>query len=86
MRQCPWCRAALVIDERWNREPVIRPPRDRDVTICDECHNASILHGGQWLVPTPDEHDELMQDRRFLKALAISIAAAAERAKTEPKN
>jgi hypothetical protein len=63
-----------------------RPPRENDVTVCDECHNPSILHGEQWTVPTPDEHDELLKDRRFLKALAASIAAAAERAKDKPKN
>jgi hypothetical protein len=83
-RTCPHCKAALVIDHKAYGAP--RPPRDHDVTICDECHNASIMHGGQWLIPTPDEHDELLKDRRFLKALATSIAAAAERARNEPKN
>lgn len=83
-RSCPWCRVPLVIDHKAMGAP--RPPRDRDVTICDECHGVAVMHGGQWCPPTPDEHDDLMQDKRFLKALARSIAAAVERAKDKPKN
>jgi hypothetical protein len=86
MRQCPWCKAALIIDERWDHIRPHRPPQDRDVTICDECHGTSVMHGGQWCVPTPDEHDELLKDKRFLKALAQSIAAAVKRSKEKPPN
>jgi hypothetical protein len=90
-RTCAWCKVALVIDHKAMGAPATagshpRPPRENDVTICDECHNASILHSGEWRVPTPDEHDELLKDKRFLKALAVSIAAAAERARNELKN
>ena len=72
-RTCPWCHVALVIDHKAMGAP--RPPRDRDVTICDECHGVAVMHGGQWQVPTPDEQDDLMKDPRFLNALAASIAA-----------
>ncbi|MET0529219.1 MAG: hypothetical protein ABW003_12950 [Microvirga sp.] len=83
-RFCPWCKVPLIVDHKAMGAP--RPPRDRDVTICDECHGVSVMHDGQWLVPTPDEQDDLMRDRRFLKALAQSIADAVERAKHEPKH
>jgi hypothetical protein len=63
-----------------------RPPRDHDVTICDECHGVAVMHGGQWSVPTPAEESELMRDPRFLRALEASIAAAVEHAKDKPKN
>ena len=85
-RQCPWCKAALNFDERWDRLPARRPPRDNDVTICDQCHGASVMHGGQWAIPTPAEEVELMRDPRFKKALATSIASAVERAKEKPPN
>ena len=84
MRKCPWCKAALVVDHKAFGAP--RPPRDRDVTICDECHGVGVMHGGEWHIPTPDEQDELMQDKRFLKALAQSIAAAVERSKDKLPN
>jgi hypothetical protein len=83
-RQCPWCRVALVVDHKAMGAP--RPPRDHDVTICDECHGVAVMHGGQWIVPTPAEESELMRDKRFLRALAASIAAAVEHAKDKPKN
>jgi cytochrome c553 len=85
-RSCPWCKAALPFDERWDHLPARRPPRDNDVTICDQCHGASVMHGEQWCIPTPAEETELMRDKRFLKALAVSIAHAVERAKEKPPN
>lgn len=84
MRHCPWCKAPLDVDHIAMGAP--RPPRDRDVTICDECHGVGVMHGGEWQVPTPEEEGALMQDRRFLNALGQSIAAGVQRNKGKRPN
>jgi hypothetical protein len=85
MRSCPWCHVTFYTDvPAFNNKH--KEPAEKDVMICERCHGVGVLHDGVWCVPTDDEHDDLMQDKRFLKALATSIARAVEAQKEKPPN